>query len=76
MRPSCEADVPGIGTTPCRPVVAEDIRDLQRWTGHGRAGRYAGGWSFFLGFLRGCDNKSRGLLMPAIVLRPGFETPG
>src|SRR5450759_2372456 len=28
-----EADVPGIGQTPRRPVVAEDIRDLQRWTG-------------------------------------------
>ena len=24
-----EADVPGIGTTPSGPVVAEDIRDLQ-----------------------------------------------
>src|SRR5450756_1265693 len=31
-----EADVSGIGQTPRRPVVAEDIRDLQRWTGHGR----------------------------------------
>src|SRR5882724_10097794 len=29
-----EADVPGIGSAPCRPVVAEDIRNLQRWTGH------------------------------------------
>ena len=24
----------GIGLTPSRAVVAEDIRDLQRWTGH------------------------------------------
>ena len=31
-----EADVPGIGAAPCRPVVAEDIRNLQRWTGHRR----------------------------------------
>src|SRR5258708_34797006 len=31
-----EADVPGIGLPPRRPVVAEDIRDLQLWTGHGR----------------------------------------
>jgi hypothetical protein len=31
-----EADVAGIGRTPCRPVIAEDIPDLQRWTrGHG-----------------------------------------
>ena len=65
-----EADVPGIGSAPRRPVVAEDIRDLQRWTGHGR---YAVGWSFllfslaFLGFLRGCDNRSSGLSMLAII---------
>jgi hypothetical protein len=31
-----EADVSGIGATPRRPMVAEDIRDLQHWTGHGR----------------------------------------
>ena len=31
-----EADVPGIGLAPRRPVIAENIRDLQRWTGHGR----------------------------------------
>src|SRR5260370_36244402 len=29
-----EADMAGIGAAPRRPVVAEDIRDLQRWTGH------------------------------------------
>jgi hypothetical protein len=36
-----EADVADIGSTPCRTVAAEDIRDLQRWTGHsrGRLGR-------------------------------------
>ena len=62
-----EADVAGIGSAPRRSVVAEDIRDLQRWTGHGR--RYAGGWSFlpFLGFLRGSDSRSSGLSMPAIM---------
>src|SRR6202035_3864012 len=32
-----EADVAGIGAPPRRPVVAEDIRDLESWTGHGRA---------------------------------------
>src|SRR6202795_5416138 len=31
-----EADVPGIGSAPRRSVVAEDIRDFQRWTGHSR----------------------------------------
>src|SRR6202171_4353275 len=31
--------------------------------------RYAGGWSFllFLGLLRGCDSRSSGLSMPAIM---------
>src|SRR6516164_707930 len=31
-----EADVASICLTPRCPVVAEDIRDLQRWTGHPR----------------------------------------
>ena len=26
----------GIGLAPCRSMAAEDIRDLQRWTGQGR----------------------------------------
>jgi hypothetical protein len=33
-----EADVTGIGSTPRRSVIAEDIRDLQCWTGHSRSG--------------------------------------
>jgi hypothetical protein len=41
-----EADVAGIGRTPRHPVVAKDIRNLQRWTEHcrGRLGR----WLHFL----------------------------
>jgi hypothetical protein len=71
-----EADMAGIGLTPCRSMAAENIRDLQLGTGHCR-GRYADGWSFspvsgflpgfFLGFLRGCDSRSSGLLMFAIM---------
>ena len=71
-----EADMAGIGLTPCRSLAAENIRDLQPGTGH-RRGRYAGGCSFspisgflpgfFLGFLRGCDSRSSGLLMFAIM---------
>src|SRR5882762_2495054 len=63
-----EADMAGIGLTPCRSMAAEDIRNLQRWTGQD-VGRYAGGWSFrlFLDFLRGCDSRSSGLSMPAIM---------
>ncbi len=62
-----EADVPGVGTTPRRTVAAEDVRDLEGWAGHGRR-CYVAGWSFllFLDFLRGSDNRSRGLAMPAI----------
>src|SRR5262249_51322894 len=30
-----EADVAAVGVTPRRPTVAEDVRDLQRWTRHG-----------------------------------------
>ena len=30
-----EADVSGIGGTPRRPVVAEDVCDLQRWAEQG-----------------------------------------
>jgi hypothetical protein len=36
-----------VGVTPNGAVIAEDIRDLQSWTGH--VGRYAGGSSFFFG---------------------------
>ena len=32
-----EAQVTGVGGTPGGAVIAEDIRDLQCWTGHGRA---------------------------------------
>src|SRR6516164_1085506 len=31
-----ETDVAGISASPRRPVVAEDIRDLQYWAGHRR----------------------------------------
>ena len=30
------SDVPGIGATPHRPMVAEDIRDLHLWARHDR----------------------------------------
>jgi hypothetical protein len=32
----------GVGLTPCRSTVAENIRDLQRWARH--ASRTSGGW--------------------------------
>ena len=42
-----EAHVASIGFTPSGPVVAEDIRDLQNWTGHQR--RASGGRLVLLG---------------------------
>src|SRR5215471_13710758 len=71
-----EADMAGIGLTPCRSMVAEDIRNFQRRAEH-RCGRLRWRWvfivlsgllpGFFLGFLRGSDSRSSGLLMFAIV---------
>src|ERR1700739_3341566 len=39
-----EADMPAVGLTPSRTVIAEDVRDLQSWSSHGRR-RYAAGGS-------------------------------
>jgi hypothetical protein len=56
-----------IGRTPRRPVAAEDIRDLQRRTGHGRRD-YAGCRAFLLlCFLLGCVSRSSGLSTAAQV---------
>src|SRR5262249_40371715 len=45
-----EADVSGIGRTPCWTMVAEDVCDLQRWTRHG--GARLRGWPVLLALLR------------------------
>ena len=37
-----EAHITSIGLTPCRSMAAEDIRDLQGWTGHGAVTPAAG----------------------------------
>src|SRR5437764_407964 len=31
-----EAHVPAVGLTPSRTVIAENVRDLQSWSSHGR----------------------------------------
>ena len=66
-----EADVSGVG----RRHAAPWSRKISATSSAGRdmtAGRYADGWSFLLlllllGFLRGCDSRSSGLSMPAIM---------
>ena len=50
-----EAHVTVVGKTPHGPVVAEDIRDLQSWPGHGT--HYAGGASIRFG-KRGVSRSS------------------
>ena len=62
-----EADMAGIGLTPCRSRGRGKY--LRPPESDGTWRRYAGGWSFlfFLGFLPGCDSRSSGLLMPAIM---------
>src|SRR5215472_12751097 len=39
-----EAHMPAVGLTPSRTVIAENVRDLQSWSSHGRR-RYAAGGS-------------------------------
>ena len=65
-----EAEMAGIGRTPRRPVVAEDIRDLQPRTGQA-AGAYAGGCPCFLS----CSSvgPSAGLCAPLAWLRQHVE---
>src|SRR6516162_3462032 len=38
-----EAHVPAVGVTPSRTVIAENVRDFQSWSSHGR--RYSAGGS-------------------------------
>src|SRR5215472_9889627 len=40
-----EAHMPAVGLTPSRTVIAENVRDLQSWSSHGRRRYGAGGFS-------------------------------
>src|SRR5712691_4035202 len=63
-----EAHMPAVGFTPGRAVVAENVRDLQSWSSHGRR-RYAAGGSALSRFARrrrGACRPSRGLSILAI----------
>src|SRR6201988_4510111 len=54
-----EADMPGIGATPRRSMVAEDIGDLQRWTGHGRRLLKPAAAPFLAFWMSGAARKAR-----------------
>ena len=64
-----EAHMAGISRTPRRPVVAEDIRNLQRRTRHGRRCYGAGGSSVsrLRRLRRGVLRRARGLSILAII---------
>ena len=59
-----KADVAGIGFTPSGPVVAEDVRDLQSWTGHERRGYAAARPSWAVSGV----SRSNGLMTARIML--------
>jgi hypothetical protein len=59
-----EAHVTAVGMTPSGPVAAEDVRDLQGWTGH--VGRYAGGESVLFG--TSGVSRSSGLMTSRMML--------
>src|SRR6266481_6565591 len=65
-----EAHMPAVGLTPRRPVIAENVRDLQSWSSHGRR-RYSAGGSTLSRFARrrrcGALRSSRGLSILAII---------
>src|SRR3979490_2736456 len=57
-----EAHMPAVGLTPRRAVIAENVRDLQSWSSHGRR-RYGAGGSALSRFARrrgGARRPSRG----------------
>ena len=63
-----EAHMPAVGFTPSRTVVAENVRDLQSWSSHGR--RYGAGGSSrsrLARLRRGVLRPSSGLSILAII---------
>src|SRR5437588_2117682 len=70
-----EADVPGIGRTPRRSVVAEDIRDLQLRTGH-RCGSLRRRLGFLAAVLRFAWSLALWLRQPVERARDGGDRAG
>ena len=61
--------MPGVGLTPSRTVIAENVRDLQSWSSHGRRRYGAGGTSLsrLVRLRRGALRPSSGLSILAII---------
>src|SRR6516165_7752761 len=62
-----EAHMAAVGLPPSKAMVAEDVRDLQSWSNHGRRRYGAGGFSSrFARWRRGARRPSSGLSILAI----------
>src|SRR5215831_19710230 len=63
-----KAQMAAIGLPPSRAMIAENIRDLQSWSSHGRWRYGAGGFSLsrFARLRRGALRPSRGVSILAI----------
>src|ERR1700745_725172 len=63
-----ETHLPAVGLTPSRTVIAENVRDLQSWSSHGRRRYGAGGAVSRLARLRrGALRSSSGLSILEII---------
>src|SRR5215472_490138 len=64
-----KAHMPAIGLAPRRAMIAENVRDLQSWSSHGRRRYGAGGSavSRFARLRRGALRPSSGLSILAII---------
>src|SRR3981189_3566512 len=64
-----EAHMPAVGLAPGRTVIAENVRDFQSWSSHGRR-RYGAGGSALSPFAprrRGARRRRRGVQVLAII---------
>src|SRR5258708_26346 len=64
-----EAHMPAVGLAPGRTVIAENVRDFQSWSSHGRR-RYGAAGSLLSRLVRlrrGALRSSRGLSILAII---------
>src|SRR5215470_474979 len=64
-----EAHMPAVGVTPSRTVIAENVRDLQNWSSHGRRRYGAAGSSVsrLARLRRGTLRPSSGLSILEII---------